>query len=241
MLRAGHGPLPGRCRPGRRDQRGGQRSRPPRGLHVAAGGDDARGGRDRGEPPEPSRRIRARRPGPGAPTRQVTVLFDRTPLSPRCPEPLRRPAATAAKGHLAPGDPGGAGRRPRAHPHRPGVDRRLHGDRPAASALARHATRPRRDGPQRPLGRAHQRSAGRATSVVAGTVLGFVVWIFYRPDLEATQHHVIGLAAPWPTVVAALVLGAAHAGPGVGAPRPHRSRACPSSPPSPDGRRRPRA
>jgi len=45
------------------------------------------------------------------------------------------------------------------------------------------------------------------TSVVAGTVLGLVVWLLYRPDLESTQHHVIGLwQLPWLSVAAALVL-----------------------------------
>jgi putative ABC transport system permease protein len=46
------------------------------------------------------------------------------------------------------------------------------------------------------------------TSVVAGTVLGLVVWLVYRPDLESTQHHVIGLwHLPWLSIVAALALG----------------------------------
>jgi putative ABC transport system permease protein len=46
------------------------------------------------------------------------------------------------------------------------------------------------------------------TSVVAGSVLGLVVWIFYRPDLQSTQHHVIAMwHLPWLSIVAALVLG----------------------------------
>ncbi len=45
------------------------------------------------------------------------------------------------------------------------------------------------------------------TSVVVGSILGFAVWLAYRPDLEATQHHVIGVfQLPWLTVGAALVL-----------------------------------
>ncbi|MFI5036700.1 MAG: FtsX-like permease family protein, partial [Acidimicrobiales bacterium] len=45
------------------------------------------------------------------------------------------------------------------------------------------------------------------TSVVTGSVLGLVVWVFYRPDLERTQHHVIGLwQLPWLSIAGALAL-----------------------------------
>ena len=42
---------------------------------------------------------------------------------------------------------------------------------------------------------------------VAGFVLGLVVWLAYRPSLEQSAHHVIGvLALPWVVVAAAMVL-----------------------------------
>ncbi len=45
------------------------------------------------------------------------------------------------------------------------------------------------------------------TSVLVGSILGFAAWLLYRPDLQATQHHVIGVfQLPWTTVIAALVL-----------------------------------
>ena len=41
----------------------------------------------------------------------------------------------------------------------------------------------------------------------AGLVLGLVVWLAYRPSLEQSAHHVIGvLALPWAVVAAAMVL-----------------------------------
>ncbi len=42
---------------------------------------------------------------------------------------------------------------------------------------------------------------------ILGLVLGLVVWLAYRPSLEQSSHHVIGvLALSWPVVVAAMVL-----------------------------------
>ncbi|HUC36091.1 MAG TPA: FtsX-like permease family protein [Acidimicrobiales bacterium] len=42
---------------------------------------------------------------------------------------------------------------------------------------------------------------------VGGFVLGLVVWLAYRPSLEQSAHHVIGvLALPWVVVAAAMVL-----------------------------------
>ena len=42
---------------------------------------------------------------------------------------------------------------------------------------------------------------------VGGLVLGLVVWLAYRPSLEQSAHHVIGVfALPWVVVVAAMVL-----------------------------------
>ncbi len=42
---------------------------------------------------------------------------------------------------------------------------------------------------------------------VAGLVLGLVVWLAYRPSLEQSVHHVIGVfALPWVVVAAAMVL-----------------------------------
>ncbi|MHB1583241.1 MAG: FtsX-like permease family protein [Acidimicrobiales bacterium] len=42
---------------------------------------------------------------------------------------------------------------------------------------------------------------------VAGFVLGLVAWLLYRPQLEQSSHHVIGvLAVSWPVVGAAMVL-----------------------------------
>lgn len=42
---------------------------------------------------------------------------------------------------------------------------------------------------------------------LAGFALGLVVWLAYRPSLEQSSHHVIGvLALSWPVVVAAMVL-----------------------------------
>jgi putative ABC transport system permease protein len=48
---------------------------------------------------------------------------------------------------------------------------------------------------------------------VLGFVLGLMVWLAYRPTLEQSSHHVIGvLALSWPVVAAAMVLavGAAY-------------------------------
>jgi putative ABC transport system permease protein len=60
----------------------------------------------------------------------------------------------------------------------------------------------------------HVRLVVRANGVVVGLVgavggfvLGLVVWLAYRPTLEQSAHHVIGvLALPWAVVVAAMVL-----------------------------------
>jgi putative ABC transport system permease protein len=42
---------------------------------------------------------------------------------------------------------------------------------------------------------------------VLGFVLGLVVWLAYRPSLEQSAHHLIGMfALPWTVVVAAMVL-----------------------------------
>ncbi|MGH9016525.1 MAG: FtsX-like permease family protein [Acidimicrobiales bacterium] len=57
---------------------------------------------------------------------------------------------------------------------------------------------------------------------VAGFVLGLVVWLLYRPSLEQSVHHDIGVwALSWPVVIAAMVLavGAAY----FAASRPARS------------------
>ena len=51
---------------------------------------------------------------------------------------------------------------------------------------------------------------GTAVGVVGailGLVLGFVVWLAYRPSLEQSSHHVIGvLALSWTVVIAAMAL-----------------------------------
>ncbi|MGC2168572.1 MAG: FtsX-like permease family protein [Acidimicrobiales bacterium] len=45
---------------------------------------------------------------------------------------------------------------------------------------------------------------------ILGVVLGFLVWFAYRPHLEQSSHHDIGLfAVPWLVVVLAVVLGVA--------------------------------
>ena len=56
-------------------------------------------------------------------------------------------------------------------------------------------------------------SCGRTDSswaplgALIGTVLGLVVWLAYRPSLEQSSHHLIGvLALPWVVVAAAIVL-----------------------------------
>jgi putative ABC transport system permease protein len=42
---------------------------------------------------------------------------------------------------------------------------------------------------------------------VLGLALGLVVWLIYRPSLQQSSHHLIGvLALPWPLVIAAMVL-----------------------------------
>jgi putative ABC transport system permease protein len=42
---------------------------------------------------------------------------------------------------------------------------------------------------------------------VIGAVLGFVAWVAYRPSLEQSAHHLIGVfALPWTVIVAAIVL-----------------------------------
>jgi putative ABC transport system permease protein len=60
----------------------------------------------------------------------------------------------------------------------------------------------------------HVRLVVRANGVVVGLVgavagfmLGLVIWLAYRPSLEQSSHHVIGvLALPWVVVAAAMVL-----------------------------------
>jgi putative ABC transport system permease protein len=47
---------------------------------------------------------------------------------------------------------------------------------------------------------------------VIGTVLGFAAWVAYRPRLEQSAHHLIGvLALPWLVVAAAILLAIAAA------------------------------
>lgn len=54
------------------------------------------------------------------------------------------------------------------------------------------------------------RANGMVVGVVGalmGTLLGFVLWLAYRPHLESSSHHLIGvLAVPWVIVVLAVVL-----------------------------------
>jgi len=46
-----------------------------------------------------------------------------------------------------------------------------------------------------------------ALGALVGTVVGFVVWLAYRPSLEQSAHHLIGvLALPWAVVATAIVL-----------------------------------
>jgi putative ABC transport system permease protein len=59
-------------------------------------------------------------------------------------------------------------------------------------------------------------SANGTVVGVAGALLGFilglVVWLLYRPSLEQSAHHVIGvLALSWPVVIAAMLLAVAAA------------------------------
>lgn len=57
---------------------------------------------------------------------------------------------------------------------------------------------------------------------VIGTVLGFAAWVAYRPRLEQSAHHLIGvLALPWLVVAAAILLAIAAAY--LAATRPARS------------------
>ena len=54
-------------------------------------------------------------------------------------------------------------------------------------------------------------SANGAVVGVAGAILGFILglalWLIYRPSLEQSSHHLIGvLALPWTVVIAAMVL-----------------------------------
>ena len=57
---------------------------------------------------------------------------------------------------------------------------------------------------------------------VIGTVLGFVAWVAYRPSLEQSAHHLIGvLALPWLVVAAAILLAIVAAY--LAATRPARS------------------
>ena len=49
-----------------------------------------------------------------------------------------------------------------------------------------------------------------AVGAATGTVLGLAIWFGYRPLLETSAHHVIGvLSLPWPVVAAAVVLAMA--------------------------------
>ena len=42
---------------------------------------------------------------------------------------------------------------------------------------------------------------------IGGFVLGFIVWLAYRPRLEQSAHHLIGvIALPWAVVIAAMLL-----------------------------------
>jgi putative ABC transport system permease protein len=46
-----------------------------------------------------------------------------------------------------------------------------------------------------------------AAGVLTGTVLGLVLWLAYRPHLEQSVHHLIGvLALAWAVIAAAIVL-----------------------------------
>jgi putative ABC transport system permease protein len=46
-----------------------------------------------------------------------------------------------------------------------------------------------------------------AAGALTGTVLGLVLWLVYRPRLEQSAHHVIGvLALPWAVIAAAIAL-----------------------------------
>jgi putative ABC transport system permease protein len=59
-------------------------------------------------------------------------------------------------------------------------------------------------------------SANGTVVGVAGAILGFllglVIWLGYRPSLEQSSHHLIGvLALSWPVVIAAMVLAVAAA------------------------------
>jgi putative ABC transport system permease protein len=69
------------------------------------------------------------------------------------------------------------------------------------------------------------RANGVAVGVVGaivGFVLGLIVWLAYRPTLEASAHHVIGvLALSWTVVVAAMLLAVLAAF--FGASRPARA------------------
>ncbi len=57
---------------------------------------------------------------------------------------------------------------------------------------------------------------------LVGTVLGFLLWFAYRPHLEQSSHHLIGVfALPWVVVVAAVVL--ALVATYLGAARPARA------------------
>jgi putative ABC transport system permease protein len=54
--------------------------------------------------------------------------------------------------------------------------------------------------------RANGAVVGLAGALI-GLVLGFAAWLLYRPHLEASAHHVIGMwALPWTVVVLAVVL-----------------------------------
>jgi putative ABC transport system permease protein len=52
--------------------------------------------------------------------------------------------------------------------------------------------------------------AAGAAGALAGTVTGLLLWFAYRPHLEQSAHHLIGvLALPWAVVAAAIVLALA--------------------------------
>jgi putative ABC transport system permease protein len=77
-----------------------------------------------------------------------------------------------------------------------------------------------------------------AAGALTGTVLGLGLWLAYRPHLEQSAHHLIGvLALPWAVVAAAIVLtGSAHQDPRAAptaVPTPRRTEAEVPAPTSP--------
>ena len=170
--------------------------RPAGRRHLAPGRHDPDRGRHRPEPPEPAGRVRARRAGPGAHPTQVTVLFDAAGVPP-AHRPERRD--TARRGTPATRSTP----RPSCSRWPPSACCSSPWWRSAASpcwpsaGCAPSACSSRMGATDRNV-----RLVVRANGVVVGVVGALLgararpgAWLAYRPHVEQSSHHLIGVFA----------------------------------------------